>query len=111
MTARNFRRDSARDPKRNHKVADTAINYRSMRSEQVVGKAIQSLMADGISRSSACVVTKGGFVPSRLLCLRCIDRCGDWTKALDQGRLYIAVSLQQSIRNTSLGEYRRVLAA
>jgi aryl-alcohol dehydrogenase-like predicted oxidoreductase/nucleoside-diphosphate-sugar epimerase len=41
---------------------DTAINYRGMRSERIVGRALRDLEADGIPRAAVCVVTKGGFV-------------------------------------------------
>lgn len=46
---------------------DTAINYRDMLSEIAVGKAIEILSAEGIRRSSYCVVSKGGFVPPKLI--------------------------------------------
>lgn len=42
---------------------DTAINYRWMRAEKTVGKVLAELDADGISRSSFCLCSKGGFVP------------------------------------------------
>lgn len=41
-------------------VLDTAINYRSMRSERAVGMAIRRA---GVARERFMVVTKGGFVP------------------------------------------------
>ena len=44
-------------------VIDTAINYRAMRSERVVGRAIGQYVEQGGSRHSVFVVTKGGFVP------------------------------------------------
>lgn len=82
-------------------VVDTAINYRCMRSEQVVGKAIRSLVAEGIDRSSLCIITKGGFIPPSLLA------CGVLTDIEVKRKHsitpeYIALSLQQSIRNTEL---------
>ena len=45
------------------KLIDTAINYRNMRSERVVGQAILEHLASGNSRESVFVVTKGGYVP------------------------------------------------
>ncbi len=80
---------------------DTAINYRDMRSEQVVGKAVLSLALEGTPRSSICVVTKGGFIPRSLL------KCGRLTESEIAHRhsikpAYIAESLQQSFRNTEL---------
>lgn len=82
-------------------VIDTAINYRGMRSERVVGQAVRRLVADGIDRSSLCVVTKGGFIPSSLLA------CGILTEQEIQRKHsiaaeYIALSLQQSLQNTGL---------
>lgn len=80
---------------------DTAINYRGMRSEQVVGKAVQRLVIEGKDRSSLCVVTKGGFVPPTLL------GCGLLTDAEVRYKhsiraRYIALSLQHSICNLGL---------
>lgn len=44
-------------------VIDTAINYRGMRSERCVGRALRLLEAEGVPRSAVLVATKGGFVP------------------------------------------------
>jgi len=80
---------------------DTAINYRSMRSEQVVGEAIRAVAREGIARSAVCIVSKGGFIPKSMLA------CGVLTEAEIARKhsitpQYIALSLQQSIRNTKL---------
>ena len=85
----------------NINVIDTAINYRSMRSEQTVGRAIRRLVMEGTRRSSLCVVTKGGFIPSHL------SHCGVLTKAEIERRhsispQYIEISLQQSLVNMGL---------
>lgn len=46
-------------------VLDTAINYRSMRSERAIGKALAESFASGhATRDEVFVCTKGGFVPS-----------------------------------------------
>jgi aryl-alcohol dehydrogenase-like predicted oxidoreductase len=43
---------------------DTAINYRSQRSERTVGAAIQQLFATGnTTREELVVCTKGGYIP------------------------------------------------
>lgn len=42
---------------------DTAINYRCMRSERVLGKVFQQLFAKEVSREQIVVSTKGGFLP------------------------------------------------
>src|SRR5437764_6939949 len=43
---------------------DTAINYRSQRSERSVGTAIQQLIATGnTTRDEVVVCTKGGYIP------------------------------------------------
>ncbi|MEP9410971.1 MAG: aldo/keto reductase [Candidatus Brocadia sp.] len=45
-------------------VIDTAINYREMRSERVVGRAVQRLMEKHPDiREKLIVATKGGFIP------------------------------------------------
>lgn len=45
-------------------VIDTAINYRSQRSERAIGRAIrEALEAGEISRDQVVVCTKGGFLP------------------------------------------------
>ncbi|WKZ20426.1 MAG: aldo/keto reductase [Candidatus Jettenia sp. CY-1] len=45
-------------------VIDTAINYRDMRSEKIVGRVIQSLMKkDPQIRKQVIIATKGGFIP------------------------------------------------
>ncbi len=45
-------------------VIDTAINYRCQRSERVIGAALASLIADGVTRRDEIVVcTKGGYIP------------------------------------------------
>ncbi|HEX6574559.1 MAG TPA: aldo/keto reductase [Gemmatimonadaceae bacterium] len=43
---------------------DTAINYRCQRSERAVGRALRSIVDDGVaSRDEIVVCTKGGYVP------------------------------------------------
>lgn len=42
---------------------DTAINYRCQRSERAVGAAVQRALANGVSRDSMVVCTKGGYLP------------------------------------------------
>jgi aryl-alcohol dehydrogenase-like predicted oxidoreductase len=43
---------------------DSAINYRCMRSERAIGKAIKTLIDSGkITREEIVVCTKGGFIP------------------------------------------------
>lgn len=42
---------------------DTAINYRAMRSERLVGRVVNDFLAIGNERDSVFVVSKGGFVP------------------------------------------------
>ena len=43
---------------------DTAINYRSQRSECAIGSALQRLIADGrTTREEVVVCTKGGYIP------------------------------------------------
>jgi aryl-alcohol dehydrogenase-like predicted oxidoreductase len=45
-------------------VIDTAINYRSQRSERAVGAAIQQLLAAGtVTREELVVSSKGGYIP------------------------------------------------
>ena len=45
-------------------VIDTAINYREMKSERVVGKAVRNLMQKHPEiREKLIVATKGGFIP------------------------------------------------
>ncbi len=44
-------------------VIDTAINYRAMRAERVVGRAVRNYVEHGGLRNSIFVTTKGGFVP------------------------------------------------
>jgi aryl-alcohol dehydrogenase-like predicted oxidoreductase len=45
-------------------LVDTAINYRCQRSERAVGKALRTIIDDGIaSRDELVVCTKGGYVP------------------------------------------------
>lgn len=43
-------------------VIDTAINYRYMKSERVVGEAVRRLQKRGIGRDELFVCTKGGFL-------------------------------------------------
>lgn len=44
---------------------DTAINYRGMRSEILVGKAVKELIEDNtITRDEVIIATKGGFIPA-----------------------------------------------
>jgi aryl-alcohol dehydrogenase-like predicted oxidoreductase len=43
---------------------DTAINYRSQRSERAIGAAIQQILAAGVaSRDELVVCSKGGYIP------------------------------------------------
>lgn len=42
---------------------DTAINYRSMRSEKVLKKVLSALFEKGLSREELVISTKGGFIP------------------------------------------------
>jgi aryl-alcohol dehydrogenase-like predicted oxidoreductase len=45
-------------------VIDTAINYRSQRSERAVGAAIQQLLAAGtVTRDQLVISSKGGYIP------------------------------------------------
>ncbi len=45
-------------------VLDTAINYRNMRSERAVGRALQQAFALGlVKREEVVVATKGGYLP------------------------------------------------
>jgi aryl-alcohol dehydrogenase-like predicted oxidoreductase len=45
-------------------VVDTAINYRNMRSERAVGRAVRTAIAAGtVSRAEVMVATKGGYLP------------------------------------------------
>lgn len=44
---------------------DTAINYRGMRSEILVGKAVKELIEENtITREEVVIATKGGFIPA-----------------------------------------------
>jgi aryl-alcohol dehydrogenase-like predicted oxidoreductase/nucleoside-diphosphate-sugar epimerase len=43
-------------------VFDTAINYRHMKAERCVGKAVQRLVKSGIPREALLVSTKGGYI-------------------------------------------------
>jgi aryl-alcohol dehydrogenase-like predicted oxidoreductase len=42
---------------------DTAINYRSQRSERALGAALAGLGRDGLTRDRVVVCTKGGYLP------------------------------------------------
>ncbi|MFH1679930.1 MAG: aldo/keto reductase [Candidatus Eisenbacteria bacterium] len=43
---------------------DTAINYRCMRSEKAIGRALSRLFAEGaVSREEVFLSTKGGYIP------------------------------------------------
>jgi len=42
---------------------DTAINYRNLRSERVLGKAIKYLALKGVNREQLFISTKGGYLP------------------------------------------------
>ena len=43
---------------------DTAINYRSQRSEQAIGEAIQDVLSAGVvSRDELVICSKGGYIP------------------------------------------------
>src|SRR5262245_34642532 len=43
---------------------DTAINYRSQRSEQAIGDAIQDVLSAGVAnREELVVCSKGGYIP------------------------------------------------
>jgi len=45
-------------------VLDSAINYRCMRSERVIGETLSDLMREGITaRDEILISTKGGFIP------------------------------------------------
>jgi aryl-alcohol dehydrogenase-like predicted oxidoreductase len=45
-------------------VLDTAINYRHMRSERAVGRALKAAIAGGaVARAEVVVSTKGGYLP------------------------------------------------
>jgi aryl-alcohol dehydrogenase-like predicted oxidoreductase len=45
-------------------VIDTAINYRSQRSERAIGAAIQGLVASGVAtREELVISSKGGYIP------------------------------------------------
>lgn len=44
---------------------DTAINYRGMRSEVLLGKAVKELIEDNVvARNEIIIATKGGFIPA-----------------------------------------------
>ena len=43
-------------------VIDSELNYRYMKSERCVGKALQDLFADGYSREEFFISTKGGYI-------------------------------------------------
>lgn len=42
---------------------DTSINYRAMRSERNLGRAIKEAMARGVTRDQIVISTKGGYIP------------------------------------------------
>ncbi len=42
---------------------DTAINYRSQRSEKMISEALEELAQMGISREMIAISTKGGYIP------------------------------------------------
>ncbi|MBI4851363.1 MAG: aldo/keto reductase [Acidobacteria bacterium] len=45
-------------------IFDTAINYRSQRSERVIGNTLQQLFQQGkLQREQVVIATKGGFIP------------------------------------------------
>lgn len=44
---------------------DTAINYRTQRSEKAIGRAVAAAAGAGIGREEVVVATKGGYIPSR----------------------------------------------
>lgn len=45
-------------------VVDTAVNYRCMRSERVIGRVLRALFeSGGLRREEVIVATKGGFLP------------------------------------------------
>lgn len=44
-------------------IIDTAANYRFQRSERSIGRALQTLAADGFSRDEILICTKGGYIP------------------------------------------------
>jgi aryl-alcohol dehydrogenase-like predicted oxidoreductase len=96
-------------------VLDTAINYRSMRSERVVGRALRDLEAGGFPRAAVCVVTKGGFVtadaadprwPARYLREEFVEPGfldpGDAGRRHSIAPDYIDASLAKSLRNLGL---------
>lgn len=55
-------------------VVDTAINYRKMRAERLVGRVLAELQTQGIPREAICVCSKGGFVPEDIADRRPADR-------------------------------------
>jgi len=96
-------------------VLDTAINYRSMRSERVVGRALRDLEASGIPRAAICVVTKGGFVAADAADPRGAARYvqeefvepgfldpGDARRRHSIAPAYLDASLAKSLRNLGL---------
>lgn len=44
-------------------VIDTAANYRFQRSERSIGKALQQLNEQGVTREELVICTKGGYLP------------------------------------------------
>lgn len=55
-------------------VVDTAINYRKMRAERLVGRVLKELQSLGVPREAVCVCSKGGFVPQDIDDRRPADR-------------------------------------
>lgn len=80
---------------------DTAINYRDTHSEIIVGRAIRELVAEGIDRDSLYVVSKGGFIPKRLLSCGILDNREIESHHCIRSE-YINLSLQCSRENTQL---------
>lgn len=62
---------------------DTAIHYRNMRSEKVLGKVVKELAARGIGRDQIVISTKGGCIP----CVGPSEQFEDYVRAyyLDTG--------------------------
>ena len=54
-------------------VIDTAINYRWMRAERTVGRALAEMSSHGFLRDALCLCSKGGFVPQDADDLRPLD--------------------------------------
>ena len=61
---RRYTKVVAEGARRGINLIDTAINYRCQRSERAVGRALRTIIDEGIaSRDEIVVCTKGGYVP------------------------------------------------